>query len=169
LAGVTYNIFDPDICKYAMYVYLNFGERKYDKEYITNAVRKLVADFFSEVQSDVFIPKSDIIQLLKNNISELDGVDVYFLSEKNETAIETGRYVKTEYSYDLSTGLYNKEKHTIHLYDGEDPHIGLDAHGNIYLEANSQFPVLMGGWKYYDDKNNAFIQITDPLTIIVEE
>lgn len=167
LAGVTYNIFDPDICKYAMYIYLNFGERKYDKEYITNAVRKLVADFFSEVQSDVFIPKSDIIQLLKNNISDLDGVDVYFLSEKNETAIQKKQYVKTEYSYDLSTGLYNKEKHTIHLYDGEDPNIGLDAHGNIYLESDEQFPVLMGGWDYLNQDGDEVV-INDPLVIIFE-
>lgn len=167
MAGAVYNIFDPEICKYAMYIYLNFGTKAYDKEYVINSINKLIAEFFSEIQSDIFIPKSDIIQLLKNNISNLDGVDVYFLSEKNETAIQKGYYNKTNHKFNPSTNTYTKEKQTIYLYDGEDPNLGLDSHGNIYLESDEQFPVLMGGWDYLN-KDGDEVKITNPLIIIFE-
>lgn len=167
MAGTVYNIFEPEICKYAMYVYLKFSSPKYDKEYTANAVRNLIANFFSEIQSDIFIPKSDIIQLLKNNVEGLDGVDVYFLSEKNETAIQTGQYVKTTHKYDPSTNTYTTEKRSIYLYDGEDPNLGLDSHGNIYLESDEQFPVLMGGWDYLNQDGDE-VKIADPLIIIFE-
>lgn len=167
LAGTVYNIFDPEICKYAMYIYLNFGNKSYDKEYVTNTINKLVAEFFSEIHSDIFIPKSDIIQLLKNNIPNLDGVDVYFLSERNETAIQKGYYNKTAYKFNPSTNTYTKENQTIYLYDGEDPNLGLDSHGNIYLESDEQFPALMGGWDYLN-KDGDEVKITNPLIIIFE-
>jgi hypothetical protein len=167
LAGSVYNIFDPEICKYAMYIYLNFGNKSYDKEYVTNSINKLIAEFFSEIQSDIFIPKSDIIQLLKNNISDLDGVDVYFLSEKNETAIQKGYYDKSTYKFNPSTNTYTKENQTIYLYDGEDPNLGLDSHGNIYLESDEQFPVIMGGWDYLN-KDGDEVKIINPLNIIFE-
>lgn len=167
LAGVVYNIFDPEICKYAMYVYLKFSTKNYDKEYVTNLVRKLVAEFFSEIQSDTYIPKSDIITLLKNNINGLDGVDVYFLSEKNETAIQNQCHTKSIYTFDPSLGTYKIGKQNIYLYPGEDPNIGLDEHGNIYLESDHQFPVLMGGWDYLNQDGDE-ITITDPLIIIFE-
>jgi hypothetical protein len=167
LAGVSYNIFDPEICKYAMFVYLKFGTKNYDKEYITNAVRKLVAEFFSDISSDIFIPKSDIITLLKNNIAGLDGIDIYFLSEKNETALQTKSYIKTTHTFDISTGAYTTNKQTVYLYEGEDPNLGLDEHGNIYLESDSQFPVIMGGWDYLNQDGDE-VKITNPLIIIFE-
>ena len=167
LAGATYNIFDPDICKYAMYVYLKFKNDNYEKEYVSNHIRKLIGDFFNDIQSDIFIPKSDIIQLLKNNINNLDGVDVYFLSEKNETAMQKGYYDKVTYKFDQSLNSYNKYKETVYLYPNENPNLGLDSHGNIYLESDEQFPVLMGGWDYLNTKDQEVI-ITDPLIIIFE-
>jgi hypothetical protein len=167
LAGAVYNIFEPEICKFAVYIYLKFSTQNYDKEYTTNQVRKLIGDFFSEIQSDIFIPKSDIIQLLKNNVEGLDGVDVYFLSEKNETAIQTGQYVKSIHKFDPSTNTYTTEKRYVYLYDGEDPSLGLDQHGNIYLESDEQFPVLMGGWDYLNQDGDE-VKIDDPLIVIFE-
>lgn len=167
LAGTVYNIFDPEICKYAIYVYLTFNKKTYNKEYITNTIRKLIAEFFSEIRSDIFIPKSDIIQLIKNNISEVDGVDVYFLSERNEKAIQTRQYIKTIYNYDPITSGYSKKYETVYLYDGENPNLGLDSHGNIYLESDEQFPVLMGNWDYLN-QNGQEVNIIDPLIIIFE-
>lgn len=167
MAGTVYNIFDPEICKYAIYIYLNFNNKSYDKIFIEDSVRKLIADFFSEIQSDIFIPKSDIIQLIKNNISNVDGVDVYFLSEKNETAIQKQSYTKTNYVYNVSTNTYSKNTQTIYLYDGENPNLGLDSHGNIYLDSDEQFPVLMGGWDYLN-QNGDEIKIVNPVNIIFE-
>lgn len=169
LAGVTYNIFDPEICKYALYVYLKFSNKNYDQEYIENQTKNLIAGFFRDIQSDIFIPKSDIIQLLKNHIPNLEGVDVYFLSEKNETALQTRQYEQMTKTYDLSKGVYKVEKKTVHLHPNENPNLGLDEHGNIYLESDEQFPVLMGGWDYVNqDGDEVTIPATNPLIIIFE-
>ena len=38
------------------------------------------------------------------------------------------------------------------MYPGENPNLGLDEHGNIYLPSDEQFPVLMGGWDYINSE-----------------
>lgn len=168
LASVKYNIFDPDLCKYAMYVYVKLKSKKYNTELISKQIRQLIGEFFTNVQSDIFIPKSDIIHLLKTNIDAIDGVDVYILSQKNEHAIYTQRYTEDYYVMNNLTGQYVKRTQNVKLYDGENPNLGLDNHGNIYLKSDSQFPVLMGGWDYKNSEGE-LVNITDPLTIIFEE
>lgn len=167
LAGVTYKIFDPELCKYALYIYLKLKSGNHDKNYITSKIRNLIAEFFTDINSDIFIPKSDIIQLIKNNISEIDGIDIYFLSESNETAVQTGQYIETQYNYDPVTNSYKKKVVSHYLYPGENPNLGLDEHGNIYLQSDVQFPVLMGGWDYINS-NGDEVSIIDPLIIIYE-
>jgi hypothetical protein len=167
LAGVSYNIFDPEICKYAAYVYVKLKSSGYDKEFITSKIRNLVGEFFSDIKSDIFIPKSDLIHLLKSEIPEIDGVNIYFLSERNERALEEGKYTNNIYSYNPSTSTYTVRKETVYLYKGENPNLGFDSHGNIYLENDSQFPVLMGGWDYRNKEGHE-VTITDPLIIVYE-
>lgn len=167
LAGVTYKIFDPELCKYALYIYLKLKSGNHDKNYITSKIRNLIAEFFTDINSDIFIPKSDIIQLIKNNIPEIDGVNLYFLSELNETAIQTGQYIETQYNYDPVTNSYKKKVVSHYLYPGENPNLGLDEHGNIYLQSDVRFPVLMGGWDYINS-NGDEVSIIDPLMIIYE-
>lgn len=166
LAGVTYNIFDPEICKYALYLYITMKNVSYDKEYIINNIKNLIGDFFSNIQNDMYIPKSDIINLLKTNISAIDGVNVYFLSEKNEKALQTKSYVNKIFKYNPATGTYDKSEETIYLYDGENPNLGLDVHGNILLTNDEQFPALLGGWDYLN-KEGQEVYISDPLTIAI--
>ena len=172
LAGVTYNIFDPEIYKYAMYVYIKLKNTNTDQIYITNQIRNLIGEFFSNIQNDIFVPKSDIVHLIKTNIPDIDGVDIYFLSEKNETALQTKQYTENTYKYDYSNGCYNKYTENIKLFEGENPNLGLDSHGNIYLTSNYQFPVLMGGWdfinKIEETQETQEVTITDPLIIIYE-
>ena len=167
LAGVSYNIFDPQLCKYAAYIHVTLKTENSDKMYISSKIKNLVGEFFSNVQSDIFIPKSDIVQLIKNEISDIDSVDVYFLSELNEKALQTGQYVNVTYSYDPSLGSYNKTSETVYLYPGENPNLGLDAHGNIYLKNDEQFPVLMGNWDFLN-KENQEVKVDDPVIIIYE-
>lgn len=164
LAGVKYNIFDPELCKYAMYVYITLKSEKYNKELITNNIRQLVGEFFTDVQSDLFIPKSDIIQLIKNNVKGVDSVDIYILSQKNEEALRTKQYTDTTYTLNNLTGQYIRKAENVKLYDGENPNLGLDTHGNIWLKSDSQFPVLMGGWVYQNDEGDD-VNIDDPLII----
>ena len=168
LASVQYNIFDPDICKYAMHIYVKLKKSKHNKDLISNNIKQYIGEFFTDIQSDMFIPKSDIAHLLKNNIDAIDSVDVYILSQRNEHAIMTNEYVDEYYVMNNITGQYVKITEKVHVYDGENPNLGLDSHGNIYLKSNSQFPVLMGGWEY-ENSEGQIVMIDDPLTIIFED
>lgn len=166
--GVKYQILNPDICKYAMYVYVSLKSNKYDREFVSNAIRQKVGEFFSHVQSDIFIPKSDIIHLIKTEVEGIDGVDIYILSQKNEEAIRTGYYEDVNYVMNNVTGQTIKKIEKVKLYPGENPNIGLDSHGNIWLKSDYQFPVLMGGWQYTNNEGQS-VSISDPLIITFED
>jgi hypothetical protein len=176
LAGVSYNIFDPELCKYAATIYIKLKSSSYDTVYIENQIRNLVGKFFANIENDMFIPKSDIINLIKSNIDEIDSVDVYFISERNEDALKNSKYTKTTVTFNPSTGMYDKKVEEIALYSGENPNLGFDSHGNIQIESDEQFPVLMGGWSYATDtnddgvlnSNDSLTYVTDPLTIVFE-
>lgn len=168
LATIKYNIFDPDICKYSLHVYIKLKSTKYNKDILKSQIRSLIGEFFTDIKSDMFIPKSDIIHLIKENIEGIDSVDVYILSQKNEEAIYKQRYTEETYILNNITGQYIKKIENVSLYNGENPNLGLDNHGNIYLKSDSQFPVLMGGWKYINDEKQE-VQVVDPLTIIFED
>lgn len=168
LASTTYNIFDPVLCKYAMYVYVKLKSNKYNTELIKKEIRHYVGEFFTNIQSDLFIPKSDIIHLIKDNIDGIDSVDVYFLSQRNEEAIYKGQYTEETYVMNNLTGQYIKKVENVKLYPGENPNLGLDTHGNILLTSNAQFPVLMGNWMY-ENVDGDEVHIVDPLTIIFED
>jgi len=169
LAGATYRIFDPEIKKYAMYLYLKMKSTTYDTEYISNKIRTLVGEFFSNLNQDDYVPKSDIIQLIKSNIEEIDGVNCYFVSEANETAMINRGYVKKNRIYNPSTGTYDIIEENVALYEGEDPGLGLDSHGNIYIESTDEYPVLMGGWYYMSsDERQEKVYVSDPLIITYE-
>lgn len=164
LAGITYHIYNPQICKYMMYIYVTLKDNTYDKLFINEQIRSLVGGFFGDINSDIFIPKSDIVHLLKNNIDGIDSVDVYFLSERNETALIEKTYTNTIHKYNPNTGTYTTKTEQVYLYDGENPNLGLDEHGNILLNDNYSFPVLMGGWSYLNSENQ-LVSVTDPLIV----
>lgn len=166
LAGAVYNIFDPELCKYACYIYVKMKPVNYNPSFITNQIRNLVGEFFSDIENDLFIPKSDLIQLIKNSIKEIDSVDLYFLSERNERALKEGYYTETDYKYNPATGHYKIKEVKFAVEEGEDPGVGLDEHGNIWLTSQHQFPVLMGGWNYEND--DQYVQVNDPLTIVIQ-
>ena len=166
LAGTIYDIIDMDLCKYAMYVYVKLKDSLTDKHVVTEKIKNAVGDFFGDVYSDSYIPKSDIIMTIKDNVAEVDGVNIYLLSQKNEEALFNGKYIKKDYKYDPLTGTYKDTSRTIYLAPDENPNLGLDAHGNILIEADHEFPVLMGGWTWINDKGD---EITaNPITIIYE-
>lgn len=167
LAGSIYNIFDPELVKYAMFIYIKLKETTYDTDYISNRIKDLVGNFFHNIHNDIFIPKSDIIQLIKNNIPEADGVDVYILCANNEKALIDRKYTEKTYRYNVARETYDISERMVYLYDGENPMLGLDEHGNIFLDNADQIPVLMGGWGYRDSEDpDTIIDIVDPLSII---
>jgi hypothetical protein len=166
LAGVTYKICDPEIYRYAMYVYVKLKSNESNQNYISEKIRQVVGEFFSNVPSDLYIPKSDIVKLIKDNIPEVDGVDIYLLSEQNELALIRNKYTKTERIFNPSTNNYDVKKVEVYLHEGEDPGLGMDEHGNIYLENDYQFPAILGGWSYKSsNEKDDLTYIDDPLII----
>ena len=112
------------------------------------------------------ITVSELNSYIKEKISEIDGVDIYFLSERNELALIQNKYEDVERLFNPTTNTYNEKKTTVYLYEGEDPGLGMDEHGNIYLKNEYQFPVIMGGWSYKSSNNSDDLTfIDDPLII----
>lgn len=168
LASTTYNILDPVLCKYAIQLYIKLKSDKFNKEIISKQIRNCVGDFFTNIESDMFIPKSDIIHAIKNNVEGIDSIDIYLLSQRNEEALYKGQYTDEIYELNKLTGQYIKKTENVKLYPGENPNLGLDAHGNIYLKSDSHFPVIMGNWMYKNVSGEE-IHVSDPLTIIFED
>lgn len=169
LAGVTYNIINPEVCRYAAYVYLKMKDVQYDKTSVEQAIRDAVGDFFTNLESDIFIPKSDLIAVIKGASDAIDGVDVYFLGEKNEQAIIDKKYINKTYTFNPSKGRYDVYEETVRVSDGENPGIGFDEYGNIYLDNNDQFPVLMGGWQFKSSRLGEapqYTTISNPLILV---
>ena len=171
LSGVTYKINDPEICRYAAYVYIKMKDVQYDRSTVEQAIRNAVGEFFMNIESDIFIPKSDVIAVIKSASDAIDGVDIYFLGEKNEQAIIDRKYENRIFRCNPSTGTYDVRKEIVYVdaENGENPMLGFDEHGNIYLDNNDQFPVLMGGWRFRSSKLGEAPQYTtiqDPLIIV---
>lgn len=167
LAGSVFNIFDPELVKYSMYLYVKLKDTNYDTNIIESNIRNLIGTFFANISNDIYIPKSDISHLLKSNINEIDGVNVYFISKLNEDALINKYYTNKVYNYNFDKSTYTIKEEIVYLYDRENPNLGLDSHGNIRLDNVDQIPVLMGGWSFLND-NNSTITVTDPLNIIFE-
>lgn len=175
IAGCTYNILDMELMKYSLILYIRLKSSNTDRSIVSASVKQIVGQFFGNVQSDQYIPKSDIINTIKDSISEVDGVNCYILSKENEDAMKNRKYTKTEYSYNTITQSYDKSETEVSLYyitndDGtvaiENPMIGLDAHGNISIESDRQFPVLMGGWTWVNKQGQ---EVTaEAITIVYE-
>lgn len=168
LAGSVYNIFDPTLSKYAMYMYITMKDPNVSTLFVETQIRDIVGKFFCNVNSDIFIPKSDIILSIKNEIEEIDSIDIYFLSEKNEAAIKNGYYKEKTKVFDPNLQRYVIKEEVVYLYPNEDPGLGLDEHGNIYIDNDDEFPVLMGGWSYISNKSDMTpqeVSISNPLII----
>lgn len=166
LAGVTYDILDMELAKYSLFVYIKLKDVSTDHATVTQNIKNVVGSFFGNIASDQYIPKSDIIQAIKTNVDAVDGVTCYFLSKNNEDAINTGKYIQREYKWNPSKGTYDKKEEEIKVYAGDNPNLGLDAHGNIKLDSDEQFPVLSGGWKWRNDENQEVT--TEAINIIFE-
>lgn len=167
LAGVTYKIIDPEVCKYCMYVYLKMKDMPFDRVSVETKVRDAVGRFMSDINSDMFIPKSDMAKVIREVSDAIDGIDIYFISARNEQAIIDGWYTNKTYTFNPSKGVYDITEEVVRVEPGTNPMLGLDEHGNIFLDNNDQFPVLMGGWHFRPNANSSdLVTVTDPLTIV---
>ena len=120
LAGATYQIEEPEIWKYCAYIYLK-GKGSVDRDGVNKKIRVTLANFFSNITDDRYVPKSDITKAIQEACPEVDGVSVYFLSEKNEEAIRNGEYEDRELLWQERTGTYRVARHTVKVYAGREP------------------------------------------------
>ena len=65
-----------------MYIYIRRKSTNYNKELIKTSIRELVGNFFANIQSDSFIPKADIIHLIKYGVAGVDSRCIYIISKE---------------------------------------------------------------------------------------
>jgi hypothetical protein len=92
-----------------------------------------------------FIAKSDIIQLITNNISYIDSFDFTFISDMDERGKSTGvyeKYNKVEDKYFKTTEQYTTN-------------VGLDIFGNISIDDKFVIPVISNNIHYHVESGAA--------------
>ena len=168
LTSTELQFIDPLIKKYAVNVVLRTIEG-YDVGVIRNKIRTSLNDYFLNIKRRDKIPKSDLIAIIEG-IEGVDSVNVFFVSEENETAIKNGYYIKKTYKVSPTTpflqeGEGNKKRYVffnkelietkITIAANQDPNLGLDEFGDITIGL-TDLAVIRGGWQdrdgvYYED------------------
>jgi len=139
-------IIQPKISRYICKVFVNRFEES-NEDNIRQRIINVISNFMLNNSRIDRIVKSELIFQIKNNIDEIDSVDIQFISKKNE------QYHATRGS---SIGeSYNPNKI-----------LGIDKiHGDMILEKD-EYPLIRGGWSdrnknFYSDKlkNNGLSSI----------
>ena len=146
-AGISLEFTDPDIYRYAIVAYIK-AESKYDRDTIKSEISKAIMDYFVNLPTNtLFIPKSDIIKKVLDNVPTVDSIDISFISDVNENACKDGYYEKYVRSY---TGNQNRWIKTRIPYDYNKT-IGLDEFGNIQLDSIFEIPIISNAVRYVPD------------------
>lgn len=148
-AGSQIEFVDPIIRNYAMFVYLKVNE-EYDTASVAEAVKTSIAEYFIGITGDTtFISKSVIAAEILNNVDGVVSVEITMVSQTNEDGYRTGSY--NIYKQQWINGVYRNQ--VIECAWTKDSEVGLDRWNNIQLDSKMEFPVLLGGFRYYPDKN----------------
>ncbi len=144
---------DPIIKKYALNIVLRYFENA-DKGTMYDEINAQLNNYFLNVNRRDRIPRSDIISIIEN-VDGVDSVNVFFISEQNEKAINDGYYFVPVYGTDPATDqkvlIENKK---IVLKPGEDPLLGLDEFGDIKI-GNEELAIIRGDW---EDRNDNYYE-----------
>ena len=144
---------DPIVQRYLLNIVIRYFD-DVDKTEMRNQIRKNLNEYFLTVNRRDRIPRSDLISIIEN-VDGIDSVNVFFISEENESAIRNGFYFVPVYGTDPVTDqkvlIENKK---IVLVEGEDPQLGLDEFGDIVIDPED-IAIIRGGWEdrngnYYD-------------------
>jgi hypothetical protein len=136
------SVVDPTVKKYAINIFLRIFDTV-DGTTIKNDVINQVTDYLIKVTRRDRIPKSDLISIIEG-VNGVDSVDVSFVSQENEDAINDGFYYKVERTINVQ-GAVTETLKKITVDAGENPSLGLDEFGDIIIERN-EIPVIRGGW-----------------------
>ena len=151
---------DLTINRYALVIALKYFERS-DKNKIWSDIRSKLNKYFLNISRTDMIPKSDIVAMIES-ITGVDGVNVYFISERNENAIRDGYYIDRYEWINPATHLREIVEKRVDIEDGEDPKLGLDGFGDIKLSKN-ETAIIRGGWS--DRYGNEFSEDLKPDTL----
>lgn len=148
-AGITLKFVDPVIRKYAVICYVKVANT-YAKDLVKNGIKTTLAQYFiSSLEDTKFIAKSTLIKLLLDTYTDIQSIDLDFISELSESAYKDGYY--TTYKLKLVNGVYTYVEQQVAYEDGSTP--GLDSYGNISLSTNIEIPCLHGWFSYYTNKS----------------
>lgn len=147
-AGVTLRFEDPIIRRFAFICYVKI-DSIYNKDLATTKIREELARYFMNLDTDcTFIPKSDFVKLIIDNVDCVRSIDFDIISELAEQTYFNGYYDK--YTSRFINGTYTYTSRRM-IYEA-DIQPGLDNYGNISLDSKLEIPVLHGGFKYYMNK-----------------
>ena len=147
-AGVTLRFEDPIIRRFAFICYVKI-DSIYNKDLATTKIREYLAKYFMNLDTDcTFIPKSDFVKLIIDNVDCVRSIDFDIISELAEQTYFNGYYDK--YTARFINGTYTYTSRRV-IYES-DMQPGLDNYGNISLDSKLEIPVLHGGFKYYMNK-----------------
>jgi hypothetical protein len=141
LVNAEVEIIDPTIKKYVINIIIRYFEN-IDKNSIRTNIRSKLNSYFLNINRNDIIPLSDIISIVEG-IDGVDTCDVFFVSQENETAINTGYYYTTEKVWKNLEYVETQKKNIIGIK--EDPRIGFDDFGNIKINDYEIF-IPKGGW-----------------------
>ena len=149
---------DPVVKKYVLNVVLRYFDNV-DKDAIRNNVRSVLNEYFLNVNRRDRIPRSDLISIIEA-VDGVDSVNIFFLSEENETAIRQGYYEVPVYGIDPATDQKTLiQMKQIVLNPGDDPQLGLDGFGDIVI-GTEELALIRGGWA--DRNGNFYEEIPNP-------
>jgi copper chaperone CopZ len=145
------SIVDPILTRYTLNIFLRVYDT-IDQNTLKNEIINQITEYFLKVTRRDKVPKSDLIAIIEN-VKGVDSVNISFVSEINEDAINDGYYIKQNIQIDRIRGIQEVVSTKITLNPGEDPNIGLDDFGDIKIGLN-ELPVIRGGW--YDRYGNYY-------------
>ena len=155
-AGITLNFIDPIIRKYAIIAYIKIASN-YDRDTVKADISNCIADYFINLPANTtFIPKSDIVKKVLDEVDYIESFDIYFISDAEERAYANNYYYTYEHKKVNDEWTYVKVKK---IYDSSE-NIGLDAYGNIELDTKFEIPMIASGVYYNSDKKDSSNTIT---------
>lgn len=156
-AGVILNFVDPIVYKYGIIAYVKLADT-YDKDTVKTAINTCIANYFINTPVNTnFIAKSDIIKNLLDNISEIEAIDISFISDNNELAKRNGYY----YKYEMVESNGNLEYVKTKKQYNKNILLGLDEFGNISIESKFEIPIISNGISYTLDGNTTSNSISN--------
>ncbi len=149
LAGINIRFQDPIIRRFAMICYVK-SSTMYNQDDITSSIKRTIAEYFVNLNIKTqFIPKSDLIKQVIDNVDSIESFDFNFISELAENTFYQGYYDKQTLKF-VNKGYVITNNRILYESDKQP---GLDDYGNISLDTQLEIPVLRGGFKYYPNKD----------------